>query len=42
MTNLIELLLSNVVELFQGVEAVHVHVTVRAKVKVHRLKRITG
>lgn len=37
MTNLIELLLSNVVELLQGVEAVHIDVTVG----VHRLKRIT-
>lgn len=41
MTNLIKLLLSNVVKLFQGVEVVHVHMSVGAKVKVHRSKRIT-
>ena len=40
MKNLIKLLLSKVVKLFQGVEAVRVHVTVGGK--VHRLKRITG
>lgn len=37
-----EPLLANVVKLFQRVEAVQVHITVRAKIKVHRPKRQTG
>lgn len=42
MKNLMEPLLSNVVKLFQRVEAVQVHITVRANVKVHRLRRKSG
>lgn len=42
LTNLIQLLLANVVKLVQRVEADRVNVTLRAEVKVHQVRRIIG
>lgn len=41
-TNLIQPLLANVVELVERVEAGNVHLTVRAQVEVHQVRRILG
>lgn len=42
MTNLFQPLLANVVKLVERVEAGSVHMTLRAKVKVHQVRRIIG
>lgn len=42
LTNLIQLPLANVVKLEERVEVHGVPVTLRAKVKVHQVRRITG
>lgn len=42
LTNLIQLFLAYVVKLMERVEAGSVHMTLRAKVKVHQVRRIIG